>query len=196
MPGHLERRQAALKSVLEGIVKTSTLLLSIIYFVLPSTIAQVVTPPERVAAEEGRAIPPERAAAASQALLAWLDCTECTDGELERVVRYGRYLEPALIETMQNGPSPARRAQIEDKLSAQFDANKWPPKEKKQFVDTYLASAVKVQRVRAIRALARLGTDSAKAALEKARHDPSAAIRAEIERALGSKPQPRALPPN
>lgn len=115
-------------------------------------------------------LPPERAAAAREALVTWFECVECVDGELERVLQFGGDVESALISTLRDGPSPAKRAQIDERLRAQYRANKWPPGEKEE--ERYLAAnrpdAEQIYRLRAITALGRLRTPAAVKALKEA----------------------------
>lgn len=122
--------------------------------------AQEVTRPKNV--------PPERAAAARDALMSWLECIECNDGQLDAVVRYAPELEGALIHTLETGLSPAKRAEVEAKLQRQFRANKWPEAEERQFVDTYVLTTDTEYRLRSIMALARITTPGARKALEDA----------------------------
>jgi hypothetical protein len=119
-------------------------------------------------APQPKNVPPERAAAAREALMSWLECIECSDGELDAVARYAPELERALIQTLRSGLSPATRARIEAKLQQQFRANKWPAAEERQYVDTYLTAADTEYRVRSVKALARIATPGARQALEDA----------------------------
>ncbi len=54
----------------------------------------------------------DRMAAAQRALVAWFECTECTDSELENPLKYQDLIEGALIATLKSGPSPSQRALI------------------------------------------------------------------------------------
>ena len=100
----------------------------------------------------------------------------------------------ALIHTLRQGPSRAKRAEIEARLSAQFDANvaanNWKPEEKRQYVETYRLKAEFAYRLRAIKALARIGTDGARIALDEAAHDRSPEVSAAAKKALDSLPPP------
>jgi hypothetical protein len=117
-------------------------------------------------------VPPERAEAAREALVTWLECTECRTGELDAVERYAPELEQALITTLKRGPAPAKLAEIEDKLRAQFQANVtangWAPAEENQYVKTYLQNADQAYRLRAVTALGRIKTSGAITALREA----------------------------
>jgi hypothetical protein len=52
-------------------------------------------------------LPPEQSLAVRQAVVAWLECEECTDGELDTVVRLGELAVPTLGAALERGPSPA-----------------------------------------------------------------------------------------
>jgi len=52
-------------------------------------------------------IPPEQSLAIRQAVVAWLECEECTESELETVARYGELAVPTLGAALERGPSPA-----------------------------------------------------------------------------------------
>ncbi|HEU5134993.1 MAG TPA: hypothetical protein VFU13_07600 [Steroidobacteraceae bacterium] len=66
-------------------------------------VALLVVPVLSAAAE----LPPEQSLAIRQAVVAWLECEECTEGELEVVARYGELAVPTLGAALERGPSPA-----------------------------------------------------------------------------------------
>jgi hypothetical protein len=142
------------------------------------------------AAEERQSsIPPERAAAAREALTTWFECVECTHGELDRVLRYQREVEDALINVLRTGLSPAKQAEIELELHAQARANGWKGQRVDEYVRTSLSNADEAYRLRAIKALARIGTDDAKGALkEAAGTSKSARIRSAAKKAAEPTP--------
>ena len=113
-------------------------------------------------------VPPERAAAARGALMAWLECAECTDGELAELSKYAREVEGALAYTLKQGPSPAKHAEIEEELRAQFRANKWPAHQEADFVKTYLENAKRTYQMRSVTALRALRTPGALRTLREA----------------------------
>jgi hypothetical protein len=135
---------------------------------------------------DAQRVPPERAEAAREALLSWLECVECNNGELDAVSRYAPELETALITILKEGPAPARLAEIEDRLREQFQANVkasgWAPDEESQYVKTYLANADQTYRLRAVTALGRIRTNRALIALRDAA-DPSSHQTADVRRA-------------
>src|SRR5512134_3649634 len=56
--------------------------------------------------------PPERAAEIRSIIVAWLECDECSEGELAAVVKLGQAAVPSLAANLRDGPSPARREQL------------------------------------------------------------------------------------
>ncbi len=50
---------------------------------------------------------PDQSLAVRKAVVAWLECEECTEGELEAVARYGELAVPTLGAALERGPSPA-----------------------------------------------------------------------------------------
>lgn len=138
------------------------------------------------AAEQQPQLLPERAEAAREALVSWFECVECNDGELENLVRYKREVEGALVLALEQGPSPAKRAEIELELRSDFRLNPGATGEDR-YVATALASADTAYRVRAIKALASLRTENARRALGKAAHgDPQKSVTKAAKRALES----------
>jgi hypothetical protein len=116
-----------------------------------------------------KSLPPERATEAREALVAWFECAECEDGELDRVLQHGEDVENALISTLRNGPSPAKLAEIEERARSQYRANNWQPgKEEERYLDANRENAKQIYRLRAITALGRLETPAAIKALKEA----------------------------
>lgn len=136
-----------------------------------------------------KAVPPERAAAAREALSAWFACVECNNGELDRLLRYGREVEKALVHVLRSGPSPAKEAEIEIELRAQASANGWSGHKQSEYVTRSLANAQEAYSLRAITPLVRLGTDDATAAVsEAAEKGKTDNIRSAAKKALKSMP--------
>jgi hypothetical protein len=116
-------------------------------------------------------------ARAAQALAGWLGCEYCDAGELAAVTGYGQAIVPDLIAALNQGLSPASRDDLRKALEERYaqlfaQSKKNPhaplgaPKEK--FVELYLGKLDTQYRVRAVQALAAIGGDRARAALEEA----------------------------
>jgi hypothetical protein len=118
-----------------------------------------------------------QAMSAAQALANWLECEKCEHGELEAVTRDGQANVPSLIMTLNQGPLPATRESLRRELEARYEQlveqSKKNPNApitatKERFVELYLGNVDAQQRVRAAQALASIGGDRARAALEAA----------------------------
>lgn len=118
----------------------------------------------------------EQSAAARIALLAWFECEECTDHELERVVEYGDIVVPNLAAALQGGLSPSKREEVRQHLQETYRALAEYAKEHKdsslqvseqEYLDTYVENVESLYRLRAATALGRIGTPAARAALER-----------------------------
>lgn len=140
----------------------------------------------------------ERSSAARHALVAWFECEECTDNELERVVNYGEFVVPNLAATLQGGLSPSKRAEVRQHLQETYRALAEYAKEHKdsslqmseqEYLDTYLENAEALYRLRAATALGRIGTPTAREALERslALKELRPDVRRVVERALKEK---------
>jgi hypothetical protein len=116
-------------------------------------------------------------ASAAQTLAAWLGCEYCHHGELAAVARNGQAIVPDLIAVLNQGLSPASRDGLRKALEERYaqlvtQSKKNPhapvgaPQEK--FVELYLGKLDTQYRVRAVQALAAIGGDRARAALEAA----------------------------
>src|SRR5207245_307749 len=66
------------------------------------------------------ALKPEEASAARETIVAWLECEECTSGELDGVVKLGSVAIPTLTATLRQGPSPAKREQLRRHLTVAY----------------------------------------------------------------------------
>ena len=141
----------------------------------------------------------EQSAAARNALVAWFECEECTDDELERVVEYGEVVVPNLAATLQGGLSPSKREEVRQHLQETYRALAEYAKEHKgsslrmseqEYLDTYLENAEALYRLRAATALGRIGTPAARAALERglALKELRPDVRRGVERAKKSAP--------
>jgi hypothetical protein len=120
---------------------------------------------------------PEQAAAARRTLAAWLDCEECTDGELEAVLALGPLVTPTLAATLLEGPSPAARELERRELLARHaelvERGRRPPGRPfdapaREWVDAQLETTVARYQVRSAQALERVGGAEAERALAEA----------------------------
>jgi hypothetical protein len=119
----------------------------------------------------------QEAADPAQALADWLDCDKCEHGELDAVTHYGQAIGPGLIAALNQGPSPETRdalgkalAERHDELVEQSKKNPYAPitMSKERFVALYGGRLDAQHRIRAAQALAVIGGDAARAALEAA----------------------------
>jgi hypothetical protein len=117
--------------------------------------------------------PPERAAAIRSTVIAWLECEECTEGELEAVVKQGQVAVPTLAASLRDGPSPARREQLRRHLEESHGRVKDRTRTTAAvYVQRYTENFEALYRVRAARALGLIGGPAARQALEDAQRQP------------------------
>lgn len=129
------------------------------------------------------------------ALIAYMECEECENGELEALKKFGEKAVPSLTATLNDGPSPAKtetyRKQLEQaytdlsNYNAQNKENKIEMSQE-QYISTYMENYVALYKMKAARALGAIGGANAKNALEAALQNKSqrADITNEIEMAL------------
>lgn len=94
----------------------------------------------------------------------WLLCEECTEGELDRVLRLGDRAVPALAEALEGPPAEGRanmRRQSED-LHAGVSS---PALSQAGYAGHFESNYIANYQMRAARALSGIGTDRARAAL-------------------------------
>jgi hypothetical protein len=112
-----------------------------------------------------------------QALAIWLRCEYCEHGELEAVTRQGETMVPSLAAALTEGLSAKAGEGLRKDLEARYDALVQQSKEnpnapiavtKEEFVKLYQDNSAAHQRVRAAQALAAIGGQRARAALEAA----------------------------
>jgi hypothetical protein len=136
----------------------------------------------------------EEAGNPAQALANWLDCEQCEHGELDAVTRHGEGTMPGLTVALNQGPSAATRdglgralAERYEQLVEQSKKNRHVPigGTRERFVEFYVGGLDAQHRIRAAEALAAIGGERARAALEtaatQAQHDD---VRAVITRLL------------
>jgi len=131
-----------------------------------------------------------------QTILTWLECDECTEGQLEAVVKLGLLAMPRLTQALLNGPSAGTRALKRDHLIETYHkvqsyqlSQKLEPlaMSEREYVQLYLRNFTALYQTRAARALAAIGGEQARKALTTAlklrlRKDVRAAVRDSLER--------------
>jgi hypothetical protein len=141
-------------------------------------------------------LPPEQATQVRHAIVTYLECEECEEGELEAVVKMGQVAVPSLVATLLEGPSQANLELLRRNLTTTYrrlkEYEQTHPEAKisgseadyvKSYTDNYIAR----YRSRAATALGSIGGLDAKRALEEAgnkslREDVRAAIKASLEK--------------
>jgi hypothetical protein len=122
-------------------------------------------------------LPPEESLAARKAIVAWLECEECTEGELEAVLKLGQAAVPSLAATLERGPSPASleklRLHLESTYRQLVEYSRTHEEVKidfsqEEYVKVYLENYVANHGVRAAQALGRIGGETARKSLENA----------------------------
>ena len=162
--------------------------------VVPGGIAFLATLMSVTACDRQQKMSPAESGQAVQTLTTWFECEECQSGELEAVQKYGQAVVPSLIAVLDGGLSPAKREQTRSELEARHDAlterarknpNAKPTSTKEQFTAQYLGNFDAQYRVRAAQALAAIGGDKARAALQAAARKPHRGdVQAVIETSL------------
>jgi hypothetical protein len=123
--------------------------------------------------------PPDAAQsdAARVAMVDWLECEECEEGQLENVLKYRAQLEPLLISTLHKGVAPANRELYKRELEKRYDElvayskthpQGKPTSSKEEFVNLYLDNLTAQYQTRAAQALAAIGGDKSRQALQTA----------------------------
>jgi hypothetical protein len=122
-------------------------------------------------------MPPEQALAVRQAVVAWLECEECTEGQLEGVLKQGPLAVPSLAAALERGPSPASLEKVRRHLeqshrnlveySRTHDEVKVELNEE-EYVKLYLENYRANYGIRAAQALGKIGGDAARKSLEAA----------------------------
>jgi hypothetical protein len=125
----------------------------------------------------GQEVPPERALELRHAVTAWLECEECTEGQLEAVLKQGELAVPARGAALERGPSPASLERLQMHLEKNYrdllvyaethDEVKVDLK-LEEYVKLYLENYRASHAARAAEALGRIGGEAAKARLEAA----------------------------
>ena len=113
----------------------------------------------------------------------WLECVECSQGELAAVLARGQSLFPPLRQVLLQGPDATKLSHLEDFLAQRAlriqDSVPLPPihpppqhgqlnAEAQAFVDTFLANYTALVERRAALAVAKIGGPEAKDVLQQA----------------------------
>jgi hypothetical protein len=130
----------------------------------------------------------ERAVEIRSTVVAWLDCEECSDGELSAVVKLGDAAVPSLAASLRDGLAPARREQLRRHLEESY--TRLPDRSRASmdvYVQRYTDNMVALHQVRAATALSIIGGPAARRALEDAqagayRDDVKQSIKAALAR--------------
>src|SRR5260221_9534441 len=117
---------------------------------------------------------PEEAYSLRQDVLRWVECEECTDGELKAVLKWGPAVVPTLTATLKEGPSPARREELEQHLRGTYRDLKAYERthaearvglSEEDYLKTYRENFLALYTTRSARALAAVGGPAARRAL-------------------------------
>ena len=147
-------------------------------------------------AEPPADLSPEEAEKVTRVMVAWLECEECLAGELDQVVEHAQYLQPMLISVLRDGPSPASRELLRLELEKRYDRiseyqrthdNVRLASSREDFVARYLDNFTAQYQSRAAIALAAVGGESARRALQEAQQKAERDdVRAQISESLAT----------
>jgi len=138
----------------------------------------------------------EQTSETSRTVVTWLECEECTKGELQAVVKLGAAALPSLVASLREGPSQASHELLRRHLITTYqELKKYEtihPEAKvamseAEYVKTYVDNYSALYQIRAATALAAIGGSEAKRALEEAtqaplRDDVKAAVKDSLEK--------------
>lgn len=109
-------------------------------------------------------------------IMDYLQCEECENGELEKVVKLGTVAVPILISTMRNGPAPAKLMEHEEHLKSAYNEmveyEKTHPDSKvtvsqEEYLKIYESNFKALFQIRSIEALVLIGGDQAAQEIRK-----------------------------
>lgn len=118
----------------------------------------------------------EEIEAARTAMVDWLECEECTENQLETVLKHSKRLQPMLISTLQKGVAPASQELYRRELEKRYDElviyskthpHSKPTLPKPEFVNLYLSNLTAQYQTRAAKALSAIGGETSKQALQE-----------------------------
>ena len=121
-------------------------------------------------------LPPEQATQVRHAIVTYLECEECEEGELEAVVKMGQVAVPSLVATLREGPSQANLELLRRNLTTTYrrlkEYEQTHPEAKicseAEYVKSYTDNYIARYQSRAATALGSIGGLEAKRALEEA----------------------------
>lgn len=114
-----------------------------------------------------------------QIITAWLECTECTEGQLLAVRKLGKAAVPALSVILRDGPPWVTLVRLHHYLKDSYrkvqqhqQATDEPPTPitEDQYIRLHLEGAVTLYQIRAAKALKAIGGPAAEQALKDALH--------------------------
>ncbi len=114
---------------------------------------------------------------ARTALVDWLECEECTEDQLEKVLKHGSLLQPLLVSTLHQGAAPASQELYRRELEKRYDElivyskthpHAKPTLSKQAFVQLYLGNLKAQYQSRSAKALAAIGGEKPRQALQQA----------------------------
>jgi hypothetical protein len=129
------------------------------------------------AARAQPAAQPSTPSSVQTVVASWLECDDCTEGQMEAVVKLGPGAVPSLADTLVNGlPKTRRDAHTKHLLNRYRVLKEYekthpdPPvtQTEQQFVSRYIEKYETSHRTRAARALGRIGGAEASKALDQA----------------------------
>ena len=140
---------------------------------------------------------PQQAADARKVIVAWLECTECSDGELQAVLQIGPLVVQTLAAVLKEGPSLAKREQFRQHLVDSYETTQtylktrpkpsWILINRDAYVAQYIENYVTLYKVRAATALGKIGGPIARSALQDAlKSEKSETVREVEEEALAN----------
>lgn len=108
------------------------------------------------------------------AIINWVRCIECADGELDRLIKFGQVIVPHLSTMLAGGPAQSTRERVQQLNTIIYErlrtyAKKYPHSrlsiDKEVFLRRYLDNFVFHYRSRAAHALAAIGGERAEQVL-------------------------------
>jgi len=111
------------------------------------------------------------------AMVNWLECEECTENQLETVLKYSTLLQPMLISTLHKGVAPASEELYKHELEKRYDEliayskthpDSKPTLPKQDFVNLYLGNLTAQYQTRSAQALSAIGGEKSRQALQEA----------------------------